>query len=193
MVVNKKGGNRGKKVARKNINRGARQFNGKLRKSECYEEIYASVTKILGNGRVEIICNDGVIRHCVIRKNFRGKGKRDNEVHKGTLILAGMRDWATKNPEKTEVCDLLYVYDNGQVNMLKMDPEINMVMLLSVDESKAATKKISNPIEDIDFFDAGGASEDESIEENSEDNEPNAETIVNINADDNEEIDVDDI
>ena len=100
MGVNKKGCKNGKKFARKNANRGPKQFNGKVRKSECSEEIYAGVTKILGNGRVEIKCNDGVIRHCVIRKNFRGKGKRDNEVSKDSIILVGIREWATKTQEK---------------------------------------------------------------------------------------------
>jgi len=191
MVLNKKGGNRGKKVARKNINRGARQYNGKLRKSDCSDEIYAAVTKIFGNGRVEIICNDGNIRHCVIRKNFRGKGKRDNEVNTGTLILAGMRNWATKNPDKIEVCDLLYVYDSGQVNMLKMDPDININLLLSTDQTRF--KRIApNTIEEIEFFDGGESDEEDNNQESSdENNEEIKETIVNINADN--EIKVDEI
>lgn len=192
MVVNKKGGKKGKKFARKNANRGPKQFNGKVRKSECSEEIYAGVTKILGNGRVEIKCNDGEIRHCVIRKNFRGKGKRDNEVTKDSIILAGIREWATKNKEKTEVCDLLYVYDGGQINVLKMDPDVNIAMLLS-----EVGKKNIPPEEEIEFFDTGvsGNTEDDGNTEEEEEEEAESPTpkttIVEIN--DDEEVNVDDI
>ena len=58
MVKNEKGGSKHKKFARKNV-KGNSGFDERVRKSTHADEIYASVSKILGNGRVEILCNDG--------------------------------------------------------------------------------------------------------------------------------------
>lgn len=200
MVYNK-GGNKGKKCARKNTKGGG--YQGKMRKSECSEEIYAAVTKILGNGRVEVICNDGETRHCVIRKSFRGRRKRDNEVFQGTIVLVGIRDWATKNLEKKEVCDLLFVYDNSHINKLKNEPDINMSLLQKSSETtmqkflnnKSNTTEevaiINSEIENdevVDFFDRGVESDDQDEDVKIVSSK---ESIININEE--EEIDVGDI
>ena len=129
MVKNTKGGSKHKKFARKNVKGNSSGFDERVRKSAHKDEIYASVAKILGNGRVEILCNDGQSRQCVIRNKFRGKNKRDNEVTTGSVILAGRRSWETPNPDKMETCDLLCVYNNSQINKLKTEPNVNMGLL----------------------------------------------------------------
>jgi len=56
-------------------------------------------------------CVDGVVRLCVIRGKFRGKGKRDNVLSMGSMVLVGMRDYEScKGKDKLETCDLLEVY-----------------------------------------------------------------------------------
>tara|TARA_Y100000748_G_C15456818_1_gene473253 strand:- start:142 stop:744 length:603 start_codon:yes stop_codon:yes gene_type:complete len=170
MVKNSKGGSKHKKFARKNVN-GNSGFDERVRKSAHADEIYASVSKILGNGRVEILCNDGKSRHCVIRNKFRGKNKRNNEVTTGALILAGRRSWETPNPDKMETCDLLCVYNNSQINKLKTEPTVNMGLLQST--SKTAFDKDSN----IEFFDRGMPEEMESADEDASDSENNEQEV----------------
>ena len=77
MVKNTKGGNKAKKMARKQK---APISQEKIRFSSNDNEIYASVTKYYGNGRLLITCNDGVERQCIIRKKFRGRNKRGNFI-----------------------------------------------------------------------------------------------------------------
>ena len=164
MVKNEKGGSKHKKFARKNV-KGNSGFDERVRKSAHVDEIYASVSKMLGNGRVEILCNDGKSRHCVIRNKFRGKNKRNNELTTGALILAGRRSWETPNPDKTETCDLLCVYNNSHINKLKTEPTVNMVLLQST--SKSSFDKDSH----IDFFDRGIPEEIETGNEDISDGE----------------------
>ena len=113
MVKNTKGGNKTKGQARKHL---SQPSNYKLRKSEDKNEIYAIVTKLYGNARILIKCNDGEERNCIIRKKFRGRNKRDNDVSIGTLILAGRREWENKKQDKLEICDLLEVYNLNDRN-----------------------------------------------------------------------------
>jgi translation initiation factor IF-1 len=66
---------------------------------------------MLGGSNCHVKCVDGVSRLCVIRGKFRGKGKRDNALSVGSMILVGMRDYEScKGKDKLETCDLLEVY-----------------------------------------------------------------------------------
>ena len=124
MVKNTKGGNKAKKMARKQK---APVFQDKIRYATNKDEMYASVAKYYGNGRLLITCNDGIERQCVIRKKFRGRNKRGNEVSLGSYILVGRREWESSS--KIEVTDLLYVYSGNQIDILKKTPEVNMSIL----------------------------------------------------------------
>ena len=118
MVLNT-GGNKAKKFARKVISapeKGTRFIEEK-------GEMYAIVLKLLGNNICEVLCIDGEIRQCVIRKKFSGKGKRDNLLSKGKWILVGLRSWEVTRKEK-EKCDLLEVYsDNNRETLIKRTNE----------------------------------------------------------------------
>lgn len=174
MGKNIKGGSKHKKFARKNGKGNYSGFDEHVRKPTHPDEIYASVTKILGNGRVEILCNDGKLRLCIIGGKFRGKNKRNNELTIGSVILAGRRSWETPNDTKKETCDLLVVYNISQINKLKTDPNVNMTLLQS------ASNTAFNKDVQIDFFDRGMPEEMESIKDNdNEDNEHNDQCGVN--------------
>lgn len=125
MVKNMKGGSRHKKVARKNIQAEGQRFKARLADVEEQCEVYAKVTKMYGQGNCEVVCNDNVVRNCVIRKKFKGRNKRGNTVQEGSLILVGLRDWEVVNPDKKEKCDLLEVYERYQYNEVKNDPRCN--------------------------------------------------------------------
>lgn len=190
MVKNEKGGSKHKKFARKNV-KGNSGFDERVRKSEHVDEIYASVSRILGNGRVEILCNDGQSRHCVIRNKFRGKNRRGNGVEQGSVILAGRRSWETPNPDKIETCDLLCVYNSSQINKLKTDPSVD-VELLQRTSKNAFDKDVG-----IQFFDRMMPeeleSEDETNIENNEQDVENEEVILLMNTQRADMINVDDI
>ena len=136
MVRNLKGGSKHKKMARKARGADDDDEELKIRLISCPEEMYGIVTNIYGNCRFAVICHDNETRHCLIRKLFRGRNKRDNEVVKGTFVLVGRRPWETLREGKTEVTDLLYVYDNNQKHMLKEQKEM-IEFAKNADECKA--------------------------------------------------------
>jgi len=117
MVKNIQGGSSHKKFARKHTN-GAK--SNKLRVSEDEGEIYAIVTKMLGNGMFHCHCIDGILRLGHIRGKFTGRGKHDNMVEGGKWVLIGLREWdvpsekscGVSKKEKIQHCDLLEVYSD---------------------------------------------------------------------------------
>ena len=116
MVKNKVGGSRHKKLARKNV----RDTSHTVKMRYAGEgEIYAKVTRHFGQGNVEVLCNDGVLRLCVIRKKFRGRNKRDNNIQVDSMILAGLREWEVIAANKRPKVDLLYAYSQSQIKQLK--------------------------------------------------------------------------
>lgn len=125
MVKNKFGGNRHKKMARKNIHTGPIQQ--KTRYSTHSNEIYACCNQIFGGGQIKVVCLDGTEMLCFIRNKFRGRGKRDNTVRVGTWLLVGKRGFETvAKKSKLPKSDLLEVYndydkENLEQNVMNVD------------------------------------------------------------------------
>lgn len=117
MPKNTKGGSGHKRQARKHTSGGNQ--NNRTRFSEDPLEMYAVCTKLYGQGHVEVMCHDGVSRMCVIRKKFKGRGKRDNSVIMGTWLLVGKREFEVRAAGKKEKCDLLEVYRDNDKNVLQ--------------------------------------------------------------------------
>lgn len=159
MVKNIKGGNKHKKMARKQFGEPVEE---KIRYSSCQDEIYASVAKIYGNGRILVTCNDNVERLCVIRKKFKGRNKRNNQISIGVYILVGKRSWNSAVDGKLETTDLLYVYSSQQANKLKYQNVINQ-KVLSVNERNVEEDKI--PQENTYFYDEEKSEDEENIVE----------------------------
>jgi initiation factor 1A len=111
MVKNVSGGKRAKAVGRKH--EGAAP--SRLRTAEDPAELYAIVTKLWGNGLLQVTCADGVSRQCVIRQKFRGRRARDNRVALGSGLLVGLREFETHQDK----CDLLEVYTEADVARLR--------------------------------------------------------------------------
>jgi translation initiation factor IF-1 len=113
MVKNAKGGNKSKKIGRKFI---AAPVDKKIRLAHEEGEIYAVVTKNLGNGM--FYANDAKNKEllCIMRKKFKGRGKRDNTVNPGGWVLVGAREFEScSNPKY----DLLEVYNDIEKQKLK--------------------------------------------------------------------------
>ena len=134
MVKNKKGGSKHKKMASKfakdePIRKTLRLAN---HREPC--EIYARVTNIYGGQNVGVICNDGVERLCVLRRKFRGRNKRDNQITLNKILLVGKRDWEVVAPNKKEKVDLLYVYSEYQYEQLRNEKSITQYIWKEIDD-----------------------------------------------------------
>ena len=156
MVKNTKGGSGHKKFARKHSGGGARINN--LRVSQDISEVYAIVTKMLGNGMFHCHCIDVKIRLGHIRGKFSYRsGKRDNMVQVGKWVLVGLREWDTsdtscisKQSEKFQQCDLLEVYNDTDKLRLKETVNQNWAILETNDVTKI-TSGITSELESIIF------------------------------------------
>jgi len=115
-MVKNAGGNKTKGQARKFV---TSKPSTKLRISEDECEIYAQVTKTLGNGMCHISDSTGKLLLCHIRGKFRGRSKRDNLIATGSWLLVGLREWETQKDSKLQNCDLLEVYSNMDKERLK--------------------------------------------------------------------------
>jgi|TARA_R110002074_G_scaffold52070_2_gene131440 initiation factor 1A len=126
MVKNKTGGNRHKKQARKNVNA---PVSVRLRIPKEEGEILAKVMKLFGNSMAEVLCEDKVTRLLIIRKRFKGRNKRDNNIAVNKVLLVGRRLWEVVNPKKKQKVDLLYVYSDGQIDDLRQKVNVNSIVL----------------------------------------------------------------
>jgi initiation factor 1A len=149
MGKNLQGGSGHKKFARKSNSGGSK--NNKLRVSEDAGEIYAIVTKMLGNGMFHCHCLDDTARLGHIRGKFTFKGKkRDNFVEGGKWVLIGLREWdvpsektsssLTKATDKIQQCDLLEVYSDLDKQRLKETITENWQILDNNDISRDKSK-----------------------------------------------------
>lgn len=141
MVKNTQGGSSHKKFGRKFA---VSAKNNRLRVSEDEGEVYAIVTKMLGNNMFHCCCIDGVIRLGHIRGKFTGRGKRDNMVQGGKWVLIGIREWdlsSTKAKEKMQHCDLLEVYSDSDKSRLRDSISENWSVLDKNDVSRESDNK----------------------------------------------------
>ena len=117
MVKNTQGGSKHKGLARKLVN----APTAKPRLSECDDECYAVVTKMLGNGmcHVDLSYQSNIIRNvvCHIRGKFRGRNKKNNIVQTNNFVLVGLRTWDStiKN------CDLMFTFIDSHIHSIPFD------------------------------------------------------------------------
>lgn len=153
MVKNVNGGNKHKGQARKFAT--AKPSN-KLRISLDEGEIYAIVTKMLGNGMFDAHCIDNISRLGHIRGKFSGRRKRDNMVEIGKWVLVGEREWdiqstEDKNKKQQKLkCDLLEVYNDFDKERLIDTIAVDWSILITQDITK--TKESYDKSEEIAFI-----------------------------------------
>ena len=114
MVRQTKGGRNNRKLGRKFV--GTPGGKNKLRVVEEEGELYAVVIAIMGGSCATVFCDDGVERTCIMRKKFRGRGKRDNTISRGSWVLVGRRDWESGLRNN---CDLIEVYTHAEMGQLE--------------------------------------------------------------------------
>tara|TARA_Y100001970_G_C13857942_1_gene662647 strand:- start:19 stop:696 length:678 start_codon:yes stop_codon:yes gene_type:complete len=99
-----KGGKKFKKFKKGNNDK--RDFVCKM-EHEYHGQMYAKVTKMLGNGRLRAICDDGKTRLCSIRGKLR-KRKGSNMISVEDIILVCIR------PFNTDLADVLHKYNHEE-------------------------------------------------------------------------------
>ena len=104
-------------------------------------EEYAQVIKILGDGRFECNCADGVKRIA----HVRGKMRKRIWIANGDIILVSLRDY---EPEK---CDVIEKYKEKEVAKLKKAGEIPDSMVLPSSSEADEEKEDKNDYGDIIF------------------------------------------
>lgn len=145
MVKNTHGGNRHKAFARKHAASGS--ASTKLRTSVEDAELYAIVTKMLGNGMFHCHCIDNVSRLGHIRGKFSGRRKSSNWVSPGSWVLVGLREWdvageksSVSGKTKLPECDLLELYDEASKERLMEIDRRDWNILKANDVSRASAK-----------------------------------------------------
>lgn len=73
----------------------------------------------------------------MIRKKFRGRNKRDNQIKLHTVLLAGIRNWEVVAANKKPKADLLYIYSTNQLSQLCKIANINQIILPEEMQPKA--------------------------------------------------------
>lgn len=70
---------------------------------------YGQVTKMLGNGRIEVSCFDGIKR----MGHIRGKLRKKVWMSQGDIILVSLRDF------QEDQCDVVHKYNSEEARTLK--------------------------------------------------------------------------
>jgi translation initiation factor 1A len=95
----------------KNRRRGKNENEG-LKRELVFKEDgqeYAQVTKMLGNGRLEAMCFDGVKRLC----HIRGKLRKKVWINQSDIVLVGLRDYQDAK------ADVIIKYSSDEARNLK--------------------------------------------------------------------------
>ena len=184
-MVKNTGGNKSKRLGRKHVN--VPETRGIRYAIEEGEE-YAIVTKLHG-GSCQVTCKDGTSRVCMIRKKFKGRGKRDNIIMPGIWVLVGVRDWEVQGAGKMQKCDLLEVYSQSdKERLIQTSPDDLSLLKAICDEDKDGKNNIEFTENIYSESDSNSGSESDKVE-----NEILCSQNKNKNDNDNEIVNVDDI
>jgi initiation factor 1A len=192
MVKNTAGGCRAKGQARKYATPQSTRETKALRVATDECEIYAQVSKMLGNGMCHVTCIDGESRLCFIRGKFRGgRGKKDNFVGSGSWVLVGLREWeSTKEGGKQmQKCDLLEVYSDHEKQRLKNTTNVNWKLFNDTDRPTGTSDDSLN----IDFTNETTYEDYDNLMNSSTVTTREGQTVVQSVRVDGEEVNVDDI
>ena len=140
MVKNQTGGKRSKQVARKTVEKP--QTTQRVRYATEQGEMYAIVTAKFGGRNIQVMCDDGVSRRCVIRNKFM-KLKGDNSIAIGTWLIVGIYEWE-KRVDCTKTCDVLEVYLRGEQEKIKQNVNISVIKHIIEISNEFEGKKTGN-------------------------------------------------
>lgn len=153
-MVKNAGGNKSKRIGRKHVDiPDAKNIRYAIEQGEEY----AVVSKMFG-GTCQVICRDSTARICVIRKKFKGRGKRGSIISPGVWILVGIRDWEAATDGKPQKCDLLEVYSPSDKDHLIQTCHEDLSVL------KSACDEFNDEKSNIEFTNNHSCSSDSEVE-----------------------------
>ncbi|VDP37250.1 unnamed protein product [Schistosoma margrebowiei] len=145
------------------------------------EAEYAKVERLLGNGRLEAYCFDGVKRLC----HIRGKLRKKVWISNGDIILIGLRDYQDNK------ADVIMKYLNDEARTLKSLGSNLFENNQSIREIPDTIKLEENDdiefdanaaiFEDDEDDEKGSDSEDEEGSDDDDDNSDDSDEIAEIN------------
>jgi hypothetical protein len=129
-MVKNAGGNKSKKVARKNVSYGGGSQD--VRKAADASEMYAAVTKIYSSQRCSVLGADGNTYQCTIRGKFLKNKRSSDGLVNGAWVLIGFYDWEVRS-DGSKKCDLLEIYSNLEKDKLKQLETKHLAELMRID------------------------------------------------------------
>ena len=138
MVKNSTGGNKAKSKARKTT-----QYNTDIKLENIVkgeEQEYAKILRVNGGGRYAIWCEDEKQR----LGTARGKLNRNAKAVLDGLVLISKRDF------QDGICDILYVYSNDEIQLLKKHNQIPAKLKFTSGDIFGVTEQEEND-EEIEF------------------------------------------
>jgi len=128
-MVKNAGGNKSKKVARKNVSNTTTQD---VRKAVDASEMYAAVTKIYSSQRCSVLGADGNPYQCTIRGKFLKNKRSGDGLVIGAWVLIGFYEWEVRS-DGSKKCDLLEIYSNMEKDKLKQIETRHLAELIKID------------------------------------------------------------
>jgi len=136
----------------KNRRRGKNENEG-LKRELVFKEDgqeYAQVTKMLGNGRLEAMCFDGVKRLC----HIRGKLRKKVWINQSDIVLIGLRDYQDAK------ADVILKYSSDEARNLKSYGEFPESVKINETVQFGENEADDNEIEFGDDCSSGSDSDD---------------------------------
>ena len=165
-MVKNTGGNKSKKVARKNA--GSNSGNSQeVRRVNDPCEMYAAVTKIYSSRRCDVTGTDGKTYQCNVRGKFlKNKRAGNNALVPGVWIIIGFYDWEVRG-DGSKTCDLLEIYSPIEKEKLKQLEAHNLAAIMNIGEMEGTENEFTfskfKEIEEEENIDSS-SSEEEAID-----------------------------
>jgi hypothetical protein len=131
-MVKNAGGNKSKKVARKNVSYSTTQD---VRKAADASEMYAAVLKMYSSSRCSVLGADGNTYQCTVRGKFLKNKRSGDGLVNGAWVLIGFYDWEVRS-DGSKKCDLLEIYSNLEKDKLKQLETRHLAELIKIDSNE---------------------------------------------------------
>ena len=141
-MVKNTGGNKSKKVARKNA--GSNSGNSQeVRRVSDPCEMYAAVTKIYSSRRCDVTGTDGKTYQCNVRGKFlKNKRAGNNALVPGVWIIIGFYDWEVRG-DGSKTCDLLEIYSPIEKEKLKQLEAHHLAAIMNIGEMEGTENEFT--------------------------------------------------
>ena len=165
-MVKNTGGNKSKKVARKNT--GSNSGNSQeVRRVSDPCEMYAAVTKIYSSRRCDVTGTDGNTYQCNVRGKFLKNKRGNNTLVPGVWIIIGFYEWEVRG-DGSKTCDLLEIYSPIEKEKLKQLEAHQLAAIMNIGEMEGTENEFTfskfKEIDDEENIASSSSSEEEAID-----------------------------